>query len=86
MHWQDLVLSVGNFIFFVALIPSILSASKPAFATSFLTGVVLLIFGIVYISLHLWLSTIMVLLSGAAWLTLAAQKYLQIKRQAKQVG
>ena len=56
MVWQDIVLSVGAWIFFIALIPSIKSRDKPAIMTSLPTGIVLVIFALTYATLGLWLS------------------------------
>ena len=75
MHWQDFILMVGNVVFTLALIPSILSKDKPALSTSLTTGIVLLIFSLTYFSLSLWLSTIAALITSFLWLILAFQKY-----------
>ncbi len=77
MPWQDLALSIGSFIFTVALIPSLRSKHKPALSTSVLTGIILLVFAAVYLSLTLWLGAALVLLNAVTWFILAAQKYQQ---------
>ena len=76
MTWQDIVLSVGSWIFIVALLPSLFGKDKPPISTSLLTGVVLLIYTFVYSTLHLWLSMASTGVLGVAWLVLGAQKYL----------
>ncbi|MDE2311724.1 MAG: hypothetical protein KGJ93_01365 [Patescibacteria group bacterium] len=75
MTWQDIVLSVGSWIFIAALVPSLLSKDKPPIATSLSTGSVLLVYTVVYVSLHLWLSTASTGILALAWLALGAQKY-----------
>lgn len=79
MHWQDIVLGVGNFVLVLALLPSILSSSKPAIATGIMSAAALLSFGVVYVSLHLWFGAAMVSLSGLLWIVLAIQKHRQVK-------
>ena len=81
MVWQDIVLSVGAWIFFIALIPSIKSKDKPALMTSLPTGTVLAVFALVYATLGLWLSIFSTILTSAAWFTLAVQKYLQKRKK-----
>ncbi len=73
MSWQDIVLMVGGFFFAVSLIPAVISSNKPPVATSLPTGMVLIIFVIVYTTLHLWLAALSVGLTGLIWLILAFQ-------------
>lgn len=77
MAWQDIVLSVGSWIFIIALIPSLISKDKPPTATSVLTGAVLLVYTFVYFSLHLWLSMASTGILALAWLALGVQKFLE---------
>lgn len=76
MSWQDIVLSVGSWIFLVALFPAILSKDKPPLSTSLPTGIVLVAYTGVYFSLHLYGSMASTGLVALAWLTLAMQKYI----------
>ena len=76
-HWQDIILASGQFVFSAALIPSVISKNKPSFWTSFPTGVVLAIFGLTYLTLHLWFAAGATFVSATIWLVLAAQKKLQ---------
>ncbi len=75
MVWQDVVYAVGQWVFIVALIPSILSKDKPALTSSLLTGLVLLVYAFTLASLNLWISTISTLATSVAWFVLALQKY-----------
>ena len=83
MHWQDYVITTGLIIFGVALIPSVIGKDKPALSTSLITGTVMVIFAATYVTLHLWFSAISQLLTSLVWLTLAVQKYAQIRSAAK---
>ena len=77
MSWQDILLSVGQFVFAVALLPSVFSKDKPALLTSCTTAAVLIIFAFVYSTLQLWSATAFASLVGVMWLILAVQKYLK---------
>lgn len=72
--WQDVVLTIGNIVFFIALIPSIMSANKPSKWTSLMTASALTAFGITYFSLSLTYATIAVSLSAIGWWVLYFQK------------
>lgn len=74
MLWQDLVLTCGQLIFALALIPSVIGKDKPAVSTSITTGIVLLIFAFVYVTLSLWFSAITTTFTGVVWSILAIQK------------
>ncbi len=80
MNWQDIVFTIGQLIFVIALIPSIRSKDKPAFISSAITAVILVGFGITYTSLGLWGSAIFAFLNATAWAILAFQKYLIDKK------
>lgn len=75
MEWQDIVLSVGGYIFILALLPSILGDDKPALSSSLMTGSILGVFAAVYASLGLTSSAISTALLALAWLFLAWQKW-----------
>jgi len=82
MIWQDIVLSIGSVIFVIALIPSIMSAHKPAFTTSVLSSLVLVAFTFVYATLDLWLSAVITAFSAILWMVLAFQKSNGKKKSA----
>ena len=75
MVWQDIVLSVGMWIFVIALIPTLRGKEKPALSTSIVTSAVLAVFVLTYATLELWLSTIASAVIAVLWFVLAAQKY-----------
>lgn len=75
MHWQDVVLTIGQIIFIAALIPSILSRDKPALQTSILTSAVAFSIAIVYVTLSIPFAAASAALNGALWLVLAVQKW-----------
>ena len=76
MSWQDIILSVGQWIFILALIPSILSKTeKPSLKTSLPTGIILIVYAGVYANLSLWISAVSVFMLALGWLVLAFQKY-----------
>ena len=71
--WQDWVLMVGSFLFAVALIPTILSKTKPSPLTSLLTFVVLSLFVWVYGTLGLWKAVAAGSLTAIGWMVLLIQ-------------
>lgn len=79
MSWQDVLLSVGQFVFVVALFPSVFSEDKPALSTSLTTGVVLIVFAFTYSTLRLWSGAVFAILVGVMWFILAVQKYFKNK-------
>jgi len=72
--WQDLILLIGNALFFIALIPSLMSANKPSKWTSLLTASTLTVFTFTYYSLSLMYGTVAVALSAIGWWVLYFQK------------
>lgn len=77
LSWQDIVLAVSIFAFNIALIPSVISKSKPALSTSVLTSVFVFATVSVYVSLTLWYAAAMASVNGGLWATLAIQKFRQ---------
>ncbi|HVT01364.1 MAG TPA: hypothetical protein VHE53_03990 [Patescibacteria group bacterium] len=80
--WQDFVFTLGNFVFIAALIPSITSKNKPAIGTSFLTGLTVLIFSIVYTTLNLWFTAAITFATSIMWFTLVFQSW-KLKKKKK---
>lgn len=74
MIWQDIVFTVGSFIFSVALIPAIRAKEKPPLKTSLSTFLVLLAFVACYISLGFWVSAIFGSLTALCWFILFMQR------------
>ena len=73
MHWQDIVLTIGQIIFIIALIPAIKNKQKPPFLTNILNALVLFCFAIVYITLSLWYAAITTCIVAILWLVLSVQ-------------
>ncbi len=80
MHWQEYVFFIGQMVFNISLIPSILSKDKPALTTSLITATVIFIYVFIYGSLSLWLTGISVGSTGVLWAILAYQKYKLSKK------
>jgi uncharacterized membrane protein len=78
MHgWQDIILALGSLVLAAALIPSIMSAHKPALWTSGSTGLALAVFAVTYASLSLWYATVTTALSALLWGVLGVQKFME---------
>lgn len=75
MTWQDAVLTFGQVLFAVVLLPALRAAEKPPLSTSLATGITLLIFSATYASLSLWYSSACAFVLGLLWLALAAQRF-----------
>ena len=86
MAWQDIILSVGSWIFAVALIPSVVSKDKPALSSSLMTGSVLGVYAVTYVSLSLWVAAASTVLVAGMWFTLAVQKYRADRGARKDVS
>ncbi|MEX1027637.1 MAG: hypothetical protein WD049_06480 [Candidatus Paceibacterota bacterium] len=74
--WQDIVFSLGQVLFVVALLPSVFSKDKPALSSSLMTGCILATFGITYASMGLYWSAGTAAAIAATWFVLAVQKFL----------
>jgi hypothetical protein len=79
MHWQEVVLTVGQIVFIIALLPSIFSHDKPEIWTSVLTGTVALSIAVTYLTLSIPLAAGSAFLNFVAWSVLAIQKLRQSK-------
>jgi hypothetical protein len=75
MEWQDIVISVGQWILAAALLPSVFSNDKPALATSILTGSILAVFSFTFYTLNLPGATLSAAAVAILWLILALQRY-----------
>lgn len=76
---NDLIFTAGSIAFLVALIPSLISDDKPAKKTSLITSIVLYAFTFNYISLGLYISSIVGFATASCWLAL----YIQVSRRGK---
>jgi hypothetical protein len=81
MSWQDYIIAVGNLIFAISLLPSILSQTdKPHLKTSLPTALVLFVFVVTLSTLRLWFSAVATAIAASLWLTLAVQTILAKQR------
>lgn len=83
MSWQEAVLTLGQIIFIVALLPSVFTKDKPEIWTSILTGAVAYSIAVTYTTLHMPLAAISAGLNGVFWTILAVQKHRQNQVIAK---
>ncbi len=74
MQWQDIVISICQICFVIALMPSVLSKDKPAAATSIMNVVLVSIITACLFSLGLWFSGATAAMVGITWVVLAVQK------------
>ena len=81
MQWQDWVITIGQIIFIIALIPTVRGDDKPPVSTSVVTGIVLLTFSIAQYSLGLTTSTFTSIILGLSWLYVGYQKFQLDKRK-----
>jgi len=72
--WQDIVFGTGQWLFAIALIPSILSNNKPSIMTSALNSMVLASFVIAYITMGFYVSAFSATIVAIEWLILLIQK------------
>lgn len=79
MIWQDIILAIGGFAFSIALIPALKDQQKPPTTTSIITGVILTMFCIIYLTLGLRLAALSTALTAACWWTLLVQRIRQRK-------
>lgn len=79
MSWQDWVIGVVQFVFMLALIPSLRGPDKPEYWTSILTGVCMAVLAFVYATQAWVLSTIVCLCLMYLWFVLAVQVWRRDK-------
>lgn len=75
MKWQDIVIAVCQICFLPAMIPTIKGKNKPAFSTSALNAMLVLIITGCLFSLHLWFASATAAPVAVIWVVLAVQKY-----------
>ena len=73
MIWQDVIITIVNYMFGVFLIPMLLSPNKPPLKSSGSTALGLLVMGITFTTLGLWLSAIAVGITTTMWTILFIQ-------------
>ncbi len=77
MSIQECIFVLGSIIFIVALLPSVYSKNKPDTKTSLMTGTVLTVFGVTYISMDFYFAAVTSLVTAALWFTLYTQKKVE---------
>lgn len=73
MPVQDLIITGGSLILAAALLPTVFSKDKPALSTALLTGSILAVFAVTYLTLDLRFAAIITFVTSALWLTIAVQ-------------
>jgi hypothetical protein len=69
--WQDVALCVGNIFFCFTLVPMLRHHARPPLLTCIPNGLALLAGGLVFATLHLWLTALTQTITGVLWLALA---------------
>ncbi|MBI4118366.1 MAG: hypothetical protein HY455_02445 [Parcubacteria group bacterium] len=72
--WQDKVISIGQWLFLAALLPSVLGPDKPAFWSSMMTASILGVFAYTFWTLKLKNATISSVAVSVGWFILAYQQ------------
>ncbi len=75
MHWQDIVLTSGQIVFTLALLPTVFGKDKPNVYTSLATSAFLFIFVFTYITMSLYSTAFFTSITAILWLILVYQKY-----------
>jgi hypothetical protein len=75
--WQDAALSAGNIFFCFTLIPMLRHPGRPPLLTCIPTALGLLAGGVVFATLHLWVTALTQTITGLQWLALAFKKSRQ---------
>lgn len=75
MQWQDVVMTLGQFIFAFSLIPTIKAKQKPAWTTCLMSSIVLTIYVPTLWSLNLHISVAATVLVAIGWWTLFFQSW-----------
>jgi hypothetical protein len=72
--WQDVTLSAGNIFFCITLIPMLRQPERPPLLTCIPTGLALIAGGLVFATLHLWLTALTQTITGLQWLVLVFKR------------
>ena len=71
--WQDVVMSIGQWVFIIALLPAIVGKDKPPWMTSLLTATVLSVFAFTFWTLGMIMSAISGSITALCWWVLLVQ-------------
>lgn len=72
-NWQDWVFAIGEVVFLVGLVPTVLQDAKPSIWTSLPTAVMLYAFMAVQISYKNWLTVGLGFITATLWLIIGVQ-------------
>jgi hypothetical protein len=81
MRWQDLILTIAQIVFLIALFPSVFSKDKPALKTSVINSVMSVGVMLVYFSMSLCFAAALIGINAFLWFVLAMQKHKQKKHK-----
>ncbi len=84
MRWQDIVISIAQLCFIIAMIPSIRSNDKPASSTSIMNIILVTVIATCLLTLKLWFSALTAIAIATTWAVLAVQKINIDKKANKQ--
>lgn len=73
VNWQDWVFAVGEVVFLVGLVPTVLADEKPSIWTSFPTALMLYAFMVVQYSYRNWVTFTLGAVTATLWLILGFQ-------------
>lgn len=73
--WQDYVFAIGNWVFVIAMIPTIRNPHKPPLSASVTTAVTIFVFAITFWTLGMYASVITSSALCGAWSVVAYQKW-----------
>lgn len=73
MTWQDVVIATLQFTFLIALLPTLMQPTKPAFTTCLWTAFALTVVGACFLTMGLYLSTAGIWAPAAGWWVLVKQ-------------
>lgn len=83
MSWQDITIALVQFIFGLALIPSIVKWKLPATSTTLLTAIGLSILGATFLILELWISVTGTWFVASGWWILTIQNLIRNRNGRK---
>lgn len=68
--WQDIIFSIGEVVFLIALIPLLFTDSKVPTYTGLSTGAMLYLFGLCQFSYRNWITLTLSLITATIWILL----------------
>lgn len=71
--WQDATFALGEIVFMISLLPSVLENTPPSPWTSFPTSFMLCCFLAVHVSFRLWVTACLTLVTIGLWVALGVE-------------